>query len=133
MPNRIKKANAHGFMSEDIITNYKRYEFSRQVDAMLNSKIDYFPIEYLKMEIHSCGFEEIIALLPNERNTVLELSDAWNYYFKQYITPTSSDEIILALNLLLSVFIGSIIKLIKWEQRNVSVHEDYSVIKIIEE
>lgn len=133
MPNRIKKANAHGFMSEDIITNYKRYEFSRQVDAMLNSKIEYFPIEYLKMEIHSCGFEEIIALLPNERNTVLELSDAWNYYFKQYITPTSSDEIILALNLLLSVFIGSIIKLIKWEQRNVSVHEDYSVIKIIEE
>lgn len=120
MPQRLKEAwKESGFLNEDIIADYKRYElkrryegkkvYNKQINSMLDEKS---ALTYVQLKIDHSTFDELEELLPQQYQDVGQiLSELWEGYF------TNINEEIenLIVELLRTVFIGIIKKMIKWE------------------
>ena len=78
---RMKEANSNGHaMGEDIMENYERYEFDKQISVALD--MDDFPIQYVFMEFKSVSFENIENLSSRYRSTITsDISGIWKCYF----------------------------------------------------
>lgn len=131
LANRIKEANRQEtVIYEDIIAHYNQYEFNNQVNDALKKK---FPIEYLCMEISLLTFEEIKKYLPKEYQYIAEdLNGIWEYYFGKYDQKAISERKLSGFELLQIVFIGVIIKFIKWENENILPKNEKIVLITLE-
>lgn len=117
MPSKMRKANVHGHaMGDDIISNYKCYEFQQQIKVALED--EEFPIKYIMLEIQEYSDDDINSLLLKHENDIGEelrelLKRDWNnageklklesQFFKE--------------KLLQAIFYGIIFGLLKWGKR----------------
>lgn len=133
LANRIKEANGQGTaVRGDIIANYNRWEFNRQINEALE-KNDY-PIKYLCMEIRSSPFGELRGYLPEEKMRIADdLEELWEYYFGGCNQKTGSDRKLSGYDLLRAVFVGVLCKLIRWEKENTLPEEKKFVLATLEE
>lgn len=114
MPSKMKKANAHGHaMGDDIISNYKCYEFQQQIKVALED--EEFPIEYVMLEIRKYTLDEIETLLINHKKDIMKelkeiVESGWgNYKENLKIGPQC-----LRVRFLHAFLIGILVKLLKW-------------------
>ncbi len=130
MPQRIKEAwEEGGFINEDIIAGYKRYEFkkryegkklyNKQINGILDQKS---PLTYVQLEIDHLTFDELDKLLPKQYQAAGKaLSDLWDCYFRNFEKGRNSEKTKekekFVVELLQAVFIGIITKLIRWEEQ----------------
>lgn len=115
---RIKEANMNGHaMGEEIITNYKRYEFDTQLSVALS--MNDFPIQYILLELRKVSFEDFdILLSTNKKDIIEDLSGLWKHQIGSIF---ENDEIILEnekllIYLLYIIFHDMIKKLLTWEK-----------------
>jgi len=83
LTHRIIGANVGGhFSHENIIVNYNRKEFRKQVDTALNGKVVDFPVHYLRMEIRHLEFDTIQRQQKGGiKEIALDLTNLWEHYF----------------------------------------------------
>lgn len=117
IPSKMKKANANGHaMGEDVIANYKCYEFQQQIKVALED--EEFPIKYILLEIKKCTLDEIGSLLINHKNDILkELEEIAESGWKNYERNLKIEVEYLKVSFLHALFIGLIVKLLKWGMR----------------
>ncbi len=98
---RIINANENeSFSHKDIIANYNREEFHRQVDVALNKDIGDFPVHYLQMEVRNLVKEgELQAIVSDS----LKL---WEHYFKGCQEDKITEDKSLIIGLLKALLIG---------------------------
>lgn len=112
LPCRLREANDNGHvMGEDITRNYEYYEFDRQINVAFED--EEFPIDYILMEIDIYPFTVLDSLLLNHRQDIQK-------EFQELMESISGNgandfkEDYLKTRLLYAVFIGLIIKMLKW-------------------
>ena len=115
LPRRLREANAHGHgMGEDITRNFEHYEFDRQINVALED--EEFPIDYILMEIHTYSFNELDGLLSHHKKDMQgefqELMESMSDN-----GASGSQEDLLKNRLLYAVFMGLIIKMLKWGKK----------------
>ena len=115
---RMKEANLNGHaMGEEIITNYKRYEFDTQLSVALS--MNDFPIQYILLELRKASFEDFdIVLSTNKKDVIEDLSGLWKHQIGSIF---ENDGIILEnekllIYLLYIIFHDMIKKLLTWKK-----------------
>lgn len=132
---KMKKANVKGHaMGEDIIANYKCYEFQQQIKVAL--KDEKFPIKYILLEIQEYSSEEICSFLLNHSNDIrTELKKLFESSSYSVDDNLRSENQFFKVKLLQALFVGIIVKLLKWGKRykvngRNEVEEALSIISI---
>ncbi len=112
LPCRLREANDNGHvMGEDITRNYEYYEFDRQINVAFED--EEFPIDYILMEIHIYTFTVLDSLLLHHKQDIRK-------EFQELMEgmgdneASGSQEDYLKTRLLCAVFMGLIIKMLKW-------------------
>lgn len=127
IPSKMKKANANGqSVGDDVMANYKSYEFGRQIKAALSD--DNFPIDYISLEIQSINSDEIKDLLINHyKDLHKELKEIVECKLMNHNGKDISDTEFFKTKLIHAIFIGIIIKLLKWGRKY--VHNGRNVVE----
>lgn len=115
LPCRLRQANANGHvMGEDITRNFEHYEFDRQINVALED--EKFPIDYILMEIHTYSFNELDGLLSHHKKVLQKEFQELTEKISNN-TASSSQEDWLRIRLLYEVFMGLVIKMLKWGKK----------------
>lgn len=126
MSNRLKKANIYGGEIGNPLAGYKQYEFTRQVDWVLNSK-KRVSANYIQMEINNLGLKKISQILPeNCKDAVNDLGELWKRYFDTNKKESGEEERELIIELLQTFLCDMIVKAIRLDQK-IGYGEKYNV------
>lgn len=128
MPSKMKKANAHGHaMGDDIISNYKCYEFQQQIKVALED--EKFPIEYVMLEIHEYSDDDISSLLTNHKNDIeKDMRELFEGRCNSVSENLKPEDHLFKIKLLQAMVTGMIVGLLKWGKRY-----EYNGINSVEE
>lgn len=130
MPQRIIDSNLTGFCNENIIANYKQFEFIKQVDSVLDEEID-IVASYIQMTIRDQTFEDILKPLSKEYVYVVkEISRLWQDYLIIFYMECSFEgqEIIVKI---LQAFFGGILDRLIWGKKVEKDNENKYVLAIL--
>lgn len=84
MPQRIIDANFQEPCNENIIVNYKQYEFNKQVDSVLEGDID-ITVSYIQMIIQDQSFEDVSKFLSNRYvDAINDIGRLWEIYSSHF-------------------------------------------------
>lgn len=140
LPRRIVEAWEQDSQKNNLIINYNRQEFSRQVELVLDHVSDISVSSMICMKLKQSNqngeldsdFQEIEDFIGDKNNCLREeLQSFWNYYFKADIIGQEEWKKISVL-LIRALFIGFIFHVLKWEQKNTDkIKGSYVVSKIL--
>lgn len=117
IPSKMKKANATGHaMGEDVIENYKCYEFQQQIKVALED--EKFPLKYILLEIQEYSLNDICSFLSDNNDDIRkELKTLLESGLYSVDDNLRSESQFFKFKLLQALFVGIIVKLLKWGKR----------------
>lgn len=128
MPQRIIDANYQELCNENIIVDYKQYEFYKQVDSVLEGDID-ITVSYIQIIIQDQTFEDVSKPLPPKyADAVKDIGGLWGGYSKCFDQKCNFAGRELVEKILRAFFCGILDRAI-WGKNTGRDHANISVLK----